>query len=74
MNDKHQKDLQERSEKFSKEKQALLEKYNLKETINIDFPKYRELPPEVTLAALVFENHGGTYIALYSNLKEVKNE
>lgn len=44
----------------------LLESENLDLTFIIDFPKYRELPDEVTLALKILDNHGAIVVKKYT--------
>lgn len=53
--------LQERVGKFVAEQGALLTKYGLKISFQIDFPQYKILPEEVQLAVKVILKHGAEY-------------
>ena len=43
-------------------------------SIQLDFPRYRQLPDEVLLALKVFQNHSGTVIKQYILKKEVADD
>ena len=55
---------------FENELRDLKAKYKIDINATIDFPRYKELPPEVKLALEVIRNHGAIYVLAYSDQKE----
>jgi len=46
-----------------------LKERNLKMAVAIDFPIYKELPPDAQLAMLVLEKHGATFKMTFKEIK-----
>jgi len=66
--------LKAKIKKVESEIAKLLEKEGLEMSIQLDFPRYRQLPDEVLLALKVFQNHSGTVIKQYILKKEVADD
>lgn len=56
---------EEKIESFEKEYRALLEKYDLEMSMEMDFPQYKILPVKLQLALQVIMEEGLTYRSIY---------
>ena len=56
-------------QQFKTDIEALQTKYNVKLKAAIDFPTYKILPPEVQLALLIIEKHGGLMSIGYQDIE-----
>jgi hypothetical protein len=61
-------------ENLAKEINELARKRGLKLQPGLDFPKYRELPLEGSLAIKVLENLGGQYILQFIELTQAEKD
>lgn len=66
------KDQATRVKEFEKKLAVLEAQYQIKQSVGIEFPKYKILPDEVQLALKVIKNYGGIFIGMYKDTKEVK--
>lgn len=65
MIDEQKIELQSRVGLFEKEEAELLTKHQLTRDVNLDFPRYKEYPPDLQLALMVLNNHGGKFSFSY---------
>lgn len=62
--------LAERIAAFEQGLKDLRERLGLELSPQIDFPIYKQLPPEVQLALEVIKKHGGVYVTSYIDRKQ----
>jgi len=62
--------LKRRAKEYQKAKKALLKEYELQESPDLNFPRYREYPNDLKLALMVLESHGGVFITRFVDTKE----
>lgn len=62
--------LEAKKQKFGEEFNNLLKKYNYKLQVNLNFPEYKILPPELQLALVVIDKHKNEFLINFIDLGE----
>lgn len=65
--------FESKKQDFAKDFQNLLEKYEIKVAIRLDFPEYKILPDEVKLALIVINKHKNQFVLDFVESKENEN-
>lgn len=61
--------LEEKVKDFEKEYQELLKRYNLKMSVNLDFPIYKTLPAKLQLALQIIFEENVRFKAYFEEVK-----